>query len=112
MGTVEDDEVAELTTFQSKEAYVYAPLPPAPHYGHRAECVVGLSLNTAAVSTPSSLLRSESAMSEIQSPVRRLSADCKSSAVRLAVLARPACHPCVLGRICMRRCAPAKHLEG
>ncbi|GBF99014.1 hypothetical protein Rsub_11818 [Raphidocelis subcapitata] len=28
---------AELATFSSREAYVYAPLPPAPHYGHRAE---------------------------------------------------------------------------
>jgi hypothetical protein len=33
----EDEDVPELTTFQSREAYVYAPLPPAPHYGHRAE---------------------------------------------------------------------------
>ncbi|KAI8465590.1 MAG: hypothetical protein J3K34DRAFT_84342 [Monoraphidium minutum] len=32
-----EDDVPELTTFQSREAYVYAPLPPAPHYGHRAE---------------------------------------------------------------------------
>lgn len=33
-----DEAVAELVTFScSKEAYVYAPLPPAPSYGHRAE---------------------------------------------------------------------------
>jgi hypothetical protein len=33
----DDDAPAELATFSSREAYVYAPLPPAPHYGHRAE---------------------------------------------------------------------------
>ena len=27
----------ELTVFQCKECYVYAPLPPAASYGHRAE---------------------------------------------------------------------------
>lgn len=33
----DEPTAAELATFQSGEAYVYAPLPPAPHYGHRAE---------------------------------------------------------------------------
>ena len=33
----DDEEVAELTTFRADDAYVYAPLPPAPSYGHRAE---------------------------------------------------------------------------
>lgn len=37
MVDLNEDEVAELTTFQCREAYVYAPLPPAPHWGHRAE---------------------------------------------------------------------------
>jgi hypothetical protein len=33
-----DEGLAELVTFAcSKEAYVYAPLPPATSYGHRAE---------------------------------------------------------------------------
>jgi hypothetical protein len=33
-----DEGLAELVTFScSKEAYVYAPLPPATSYGHRAE---------------------------------------------------------------------------
>jgi hypothetical protein len=31
------DAAPELATFTSQEAYVYAPLPPAPSYGHRAE---------------------------------------------------------------------------
>ena len=31
------EPVAELITFQSKECYVYVPLPPATTYGHRAE---------------------------------------------------------------------------
>lgn len=31
------EDVAELVTFTSKEAYVYAPIPAATSYGHRAE---------------------------------------------------------------------------
>ena len=33
----EDEEVPELTTFVARDAYVYAPLPPATSCGHRAE---------------------------------------------------------------------------
>ena len=33
----ESEEVAELVTFQCRECYLYFPLPPALHYGHRAE---------------------------------------------------------------------------
>lgn len=36
MGAAASDAV-ELVTFQVKESYVYAPIPPATSYGHRAE---------------------------------------------------------------------------